>query len=100
MPKLVAEINESQADLLFIALGSPKQELWMTKYLPALNVKICQGVGGTFDVIAGHVKRAPLVFRRIHLEWFYRLMAQPSRILRQKALPLFAFYVLRKRVFG
>lgn len=100
MPELIAEINRSRPDLLFIALGSPKQELWMAQYLPGLKVKVCQGVGGTFDVLAGHVKRAPLVFRAMHLEWFYRLMAQPSRILRQTALPLFAFHVLRKRVFG
>lgn len=100
MPSVIAAINSSQADLLFVALGSPKQELWMTRYLPALNVKVCQGVGGTFDVIAGRVKRAPLAFRLLHLEWFYRLLSQPSRILRQTALPIFAFRVLRKRVLG
>jgi N-acetylglucosaminyldiphosphoundecaprenol N-acetyl-beta-D-mannosaminyltransferase len=100
MPSVLSAINDSQADLLFVALGSPKQELWMTRYLPALNVKVCQGVGGTFDVIAGRVKRAPLAFRLLHLEWLYRLLAQPSRILRQTALPIFAIRVLRKRVLG
>lgn len=97
MPSVITAINDTQADLLFVALGSPKQELWITRYLPALKVKVCQGVGGTFDVIAGRVKRAPLVFRVLHLEWFYRLLSQPSRILRQTALPIFAFRVLRKR---
>jgi N-acetylglucosaminyldiphosphoundecaprenol N-acetyl-beta-D-mannosaminyltransferase len=100
MPSVITAINDAQADLLFVALGSPKQELWMTRYLPSLKVKVCQGVGGTFDVIAGRVKRAPLVFRVLHLEWFYRLLSQPTRILRQSALPLFAFRVLRKRVLG
>ncbi len=100
MQSVVMAINQTEADLLFIALGSPKQELWMTQYLPSLNIKVCQGVGGTFDVIAGRVKRAPLAFRALHLEWFYRLMAQPDRIFRQTALPIFAFRVLRKRLLG
>lgn len=100
MPSVITAINRSQAELLFVALGSPKQELWMTQYLPALNVKVCQGVGGTFDVIAGRVKRAPLAFRLVHLEWLYRLLSQPSRILRQTALPMFAFRVLCRRLLG
>lgn len=100
MPTLIDELNALSPDLMFIALGSPRQEMWMTKYLPMVNVKVCQGVGGTFDVIAGRVHRAPLIFRTMHLEWFYRLLAQPSRILRQAALPLFALHILRKRVLG
>lgn len=100
MQSVITAINDTQAELLFVALGSPKQELWMTRYLPSLKVKVCQGVGGTFDVIAGRVKRAPLAFRRLHLEWFYRLLSQPSRILRQKTYPIFAFRVLRKRLLG
>ena len=100
MPSVITAINDAQADLLFVALGSPKQELWMTRYLPALKVKVCQGVGGTFDVIAGRVRRAPLAFRLLHLEWFYRLVSQPSRILRQTALPMFAFRILHKRLLG
>lgn len=98
MPNLIDEINASAAQILFIALGSPKQELWMEKYLPQLNVKICQGVGGTFDVIAGKVKRAPLIFRKMQLEWFYRLASQPRRLLRQTALPKFVSQVIRKRL--
>jgi len=98
MPRLIEEINESKADVLFIALGSPRQELWMEQFLPQLNIKVCQGVGGTFDVLAGKVKRAPYLFRRLHLEWFYRLVSQPSRILRQTALPKFVLMVVKKRV--
>jgi N-acetylglucosaminyldiphosphoundecaprenol N-acetyl-beta-D-mannosaminyltransferase len=98
MPALMQRINEAKPALLFVALGSPQQEAWIDRYLPHLEVKVCQGVGGTFDVLAGRVKRAPLFFRRIHLEWFYRLMAEPRRVTRQAALPLFAWQVLRKAV--
>lgn len=98
MPEMISKINAVQADLLFVALGSPKQEMWIARYLPELKVKVCQGVGGTFDVIAGRVKRAPLLFRAIHLEWFYRLLSQPSRIFRQTALPMFAYQVLKSMI--
>jgi len=100
IPELIEEINTSGADVLFVALGSPRQELWMEKYLPMTNVKVCQGVGGTFDVLAGNVKRAPYLFRKLNLEWFYRLMAQPKRLLRQTALPKFAYQLLVAKTFG
>ncbi len=100
MPDLVDRINSLQVDILFVALGSPKQEDWIDRYLPQLNVKICQGVGGTFDVIAGRVRRAPAVFRAVHLEWFYRLATNPRRLHRQTALPRFAFHILKQRVMG
>ena len=97
MPELISRINASGAHILFLALGSPKQELWMDRYLPQTNVRLCQGVGGTFDVIAGNVKRAPLAFRKLNLEWLYRLASQPSRILRQTSLAKFAYRVLRRK---
>jgi len=100
IPDLIKQINDSLADVLFIALGSPGQELWMEKYLPQLNVKVCQGVGGTFDVLAGNVKRAPRIFRMMNLEWFYRLASQPKRLLRQTALPKFVFLVFKKKLLG
>ena len=100
MPDLIERINRSRADVLFVALGSPRQERWMARYRHQLRVKLCQGVGGTFDILAGRVKRAPRSFRMIHLEWFYRLLVQPSRILRQTALAQFALWVLWKRVIG
>jgi N-acetylglucosaminyldiphosphoundecaprenol N-acetyl-beta-D-mannosaminyltransferase len=100
MSDLIDRINSSQADILFVALGSPKQEDWIDRYLPQLNVKICQGVGGTFDVIAGRVRRAPAAFRAVHLEWFYRLVTSPRRLHRQTALPRFAFHILKQRVMG
>jgi N-acetylglucosaminyldiphosphoundecaprenol N-acetyl-beta-D-mannosaminyltransferase len=100
MPGLIDHINRSKTDIVFVALGSPKQEAWIDRYLPQLNVKLCQGVGGTFDVIAGHVKRAPAAFRAVHLEWFYRLAANPNRLARQSALPGFVFQIFKQRVTG
>lgn len=98
MPGLIDEINVSGAEVLFLALGSPAQELWMDEYLPELDVRVCQGVGGTFDVISGEVRRAPLIFRKMHLEWLYRLLVQPGRLFRQTALPKFAWQVVRKKI--
>jgi N-acetylglucosaminyldiphosphoundecaprenol N-acetyl-beta-D-mannosaminyltransferase len=95
MPALIERINASGADLLFVALGSPKQEGWIDMYRSQLRVKVCQGVGGTFDVISGRVRRAPRVFQAVHLEWFYRLATQPTRLARQRALPRFAAGVFK-----
>ena len=90
MEDLVARINASEANILFIALGSPKQEEWMATYAERLTtVKLCQGIGGTLDTIAGTVKRAPLFWQKLGLEWFYRLLKQPSRIGRQFKLIVF-----------
>lgn len=84
MDALVAQINESKAEVLFVALGSPRQEKWMAKYLDQLvTVKICQGIGGTLDTIVGTVKRAPQFMQRLNLEWLYRLLQQPTRAGRQ-----------------
>jgi N-acetylglucosaminyldiphosphoundecaprenol N-acetyl-beta-D-mannosaminyltransferase len=95
MPNLIEKINTSEAQVLFIALGSPTQELWMEQYFPKLkNIKVCQGVGGTFDVIAGTIQRAPLIFRQLSLEWLYRLISEPHRFFRQLALPKFVYQIL------
>jgi N-acetylglucosaminyldiphosphoundecaprenol N-acetyl-beta-D-mannosaminyltransferase len=94
MPALVNRINASGADILFVALGSPKQEQWITKWVPHLRVGICQGIGGTLDTIVGTVKRAPPIFCKLGLEWFYRLVTDPRRARRQVALPLFAAKVI------
>ena len=96
MPSVIRHINESHVDILFLALGSPKQEQWIASNLRQLNIKICQGVGGTFDVLAGAAKRAPVFLQRLHLEWFYRLFQDPRRLFRQLTLPHFAFLVLSK----
>ena len=94
MDALVAQINESKTEILFVALGSPRQEEWMAKYLDQLEtVRICQGIGGTLDTIVGTVKRAPLFMQRLNLEWFYRLLQQPTRAGRQIKLLRYAWEI-------
>lgn len=97
MDDLVDQINASGADIIFVALGSPRQEQWMHDHLPRLNVKLCQGIGGTLDTITGAVERAPVSFQKIGLEWFYRLLRQPSRIGRQINLIRFIKEVVAAR---
>lgn len=95
---LVERINASGAKFLFVALGSPKQELWIQRNMNRLqNVQVFQGVGGSFDVFSGTVKRAPAIFRKLGIEWLYRLISNPSRIKRQMNLPVFLMKVLRSR---
>jgi N-acetylglucosaminyldiphosphoundecaprenol N-acetyl-beta-D-mannosaminyltransferase len=99
MPTLIEQINDSGAQVLFLALGSPRQENWFAKYSDQLHtVRVCQGIGGTLDTIAGTVKRAPRLWCRYNLEWLYRLLAEPQRIARQKVLPIFAYRVLRTKL--
>jgi N-acetylglucosaminyldiphosphoundecaprenol N-acetyl-beta-D-mannosaminyltransferase len=74
------------------------QEKWIQRRLPQLNVGICQGIGGTLDTIVGTVKRAPPLFCRFGLEWFYRLVSDPRRAKRQVALPVFAWKVLPAKI--
>jgi N-acetylglucosaminyldiphosphoundecaprenol N-acetyl-beta-D-mannosaminyltransferase len=95
---VVALINQCRPDMLFVALGSPRQEQWMSRWLPQLDVRICQGVGGTFDVLSGVARRAPRAVQRLRLEWLFRLLADPRRAKRQAALPRFAAAVLRERL--
>ncbi|GAH47619.1 unnamed protein product, partial [marine sediment metagenome] len=66
---VVDQINASRADLLFVAMGSPKQELWITEHRDAINASFCMGVGGTFDIISGKTRRAPKVFRKTGTEF-------------------------------
>lgn len=97
-PEIIREINESGADLLLCALGVPKQELWLKKHLPELKVSAAIGVGGTLDVMAGRVKRAPLWVQKAKLEWAYRgIWMQPSRIGRLMALPKFVLAVKKSK---
>jgi N-acetylglucosaminyldiphosphoundecaprenol N-acetyl-beta-D-mannosaminyltransferase len=99
MPGLISHINDSQAEILFLALGSPRQEKWFVTYGNYLkNVKVCQGIGGSLDVIAGNVKRAPMIWQKCSLEWLYRLISEPKRIHRQKVLPIFAVMVLLSKL--
>lgn len=95
MPAVIERIRSSGARLLFVALGSPRQERWIGRYLPALDtIRVCQGVGGTFDVLAGRVRRAPRIFRSIGLEWFWRFLREPRRFRRDLERFRFGFRVL------
>lgn len=100
MEQLINDINRSGADILFVALGSPRQEEWIQRNLSSLNVKIIQGIGGTLDTITGRVKRAPVFFQKMGLEWLYRLLMQPSRIKRQLCYPIFVFEVILLKLRG
>ena len=95
--EIVKEINESGAKLLLVCLGAPKQEKWIAAHRSELGVNLCMGVGGTLDVFAGTAKRAPKIFIKLNLEWFYRLLKQPSRIGRFAALPKFMLTVIRNK---
>ena len=92
-PGILADINAAAPDVLFVALGVPRQELFIAEFRSQLQAPILIGVGGSFDVISGQLKRAPLWMQKAHLEWFYRLLQQPSRWRRMLALPLFVLQV-------
>ncbi len=94
--EIVDEINNSGADLIFVCLGAPKQELWIDKYKDKLCANVAMGIGGSLDVFAGTALRAPEFYCKHGLEWFYRLMKQPSRAGRMLALPKFGLTVLFK----
>lgn len=89
--------GKKELDILFVAFGFPKQEVWMAENLEKLPVRVMMGVGGSFDYISGAVRRAPKVVRSVGLEWLFRLIRQPWRFHRQLALPKFAMLVLRQR---
>lgn len=93
--EIVESIRCAQPDLLLCALGVPRQEKWLSKNLDRLQVPVSIGVGGTFDVMAGKVKRAPLWWQKSGLEWAYRLIQQPGRLRRMLVLPVFAAQVIR-----
>jgi N-acetylglucosaminyldiphosphoundecaprenol N-acetyl-beta-D-mannosaminyltransferase len=89
--EVLDEINAAEPDVLFVSLGSPRQELFMQHNRAIINAFML-GIGGSIDVFAGEVKRAPNFFIKLNLEWFYRLLCQPSRIGRMMKLPA---YILR-----
>lgn len=98
--EILSEIRKLKPTLLLVGLGAPRQEKWIYENLRFTNAKICIGVGGSFDVMAGYVKRAPTVFRKLGLEWFYRLLCQPKRFFRMLKLPQFALVVIYNKLKG
>jgi N-acetylglucosaminyldiphosphoundecaprenol N-acetyl-beta-D-mannosaminyltransferase len=93
---IAGEIRKTRPALIFAALGAPRQELWIDRYIEETGAAAAMGVGGSFDVVAGRVRRAPLWVRRLRLEWLARLLMEPSRWRRQLVLPLFAWLVITK----
>lgn len=97
---ILKEIKALAPDLLCVALGAPGQELWINRHKDQLGVPVMIGVGGSLDVLGGFKQRAPELFIKLNLEWFYRLVAEPSRLKRQMVLPRFAVEVIRDKYRG
>ncbi len=96
--EIVNQIIAAKPHLLFVALGMPKQELWIYKHKVRLGVPVSIGVGGSLDVIAGRVQRVSPWLQKMHLEWLGRLIKEPHRWRRQLVLPKFAWLVIKKYV--
>ena len=85
----VEKVNAAKPDVVFVCLGAPKQEFFVDRNWDSLQATLFVGLGGSLDVFAGEVKRAPKIFIKLGLEWFYRLLCQPSRLGRMMRLPKF-----------
>lgn len=94
---VVCHINERRPDVLFVGMGSPKQEQWIHRHIGRLNVRFCFGVGGSFDVIAGKSRLAPAFIRSLGFEFVYRLLLRPKRLRRQLVFPNFLATLLATR---
>jgi N-acetylglucosaminyldiphosphoundecaprenol N-acetyl-beta-D-mannosaminyltransferase len=100
--EIVAEVAASRADILLVALGAPRQDLWIARHHDRLRVPVALGVGGLFDFYSGRIPRAPLWLRELGLEWIWRLFQEPGRMWRRYVIgnPLFLIRVLRQRLDG
>ena len=96
-PEVVRAIRDAAPTLLLAGLGSPRQERWLDRHLTALAVPVSMGIGGTLDVWAGRVSRAPRIIQTLGLEWCYRLIRQPGRLRRQVVIPQFMAAVWWRR---
>ena len=90
-PEIIERINAARPDVLFVALGNPKQEMWMGRNAAKLDVGAMIGIGGTFNFLAGRVKRAPKWMQKGGLEWVYRIIQEPGRLWRRYAYGLVKF---------
>lgn len=95
--KIIQDIKTKSPSILLVGLGAPKQEKWIYDNIRLVGAKVAIGVGGSFDVMAGNVKRAPKIFQKLGLEWFHRLITQPTRWRRMMRLPKFALTVLKTK---
>ena len=98
--KIKEKISETEPDIILVCLGSPKQELWMSENTGKFSAGVMIGLGGSLDVYSGNVKRAPPVWRRLGLEWLYRLLREPRRIKRAVLLPVYIVRVCSARLRG
>lgn len=99
---MIAAVNDSGAQILFVAMGVPLQELWIARHAGSLKAPVLLGVGALFDFYSGAVPRAPLLMRKWGLEWLFRLMIEPRRLFRRYVLgnPIFIFRALWRRLRG
>lgn len=97
---IILDINRAKPDVLFVAMGSPRQEIFINKYMDELNCRLFMGVGGSFDLYAGQVKRAPKVMINLGLEWLYRVANEPFRIKRLSSIPKFIFRSINYHLKG
>jgi N-acetylglucosaminyldiphosphoundecaprenol N-acetyl-beta-D-mannosaminyltransferase len=89
--QVVEQIRDARPDLLFVAISSPKKEQFLGRYQAEMKIPFAMGVGGTFDVAIGHVKRAPVWMQKSGLEWFYRFLQEPRRMFRRYFIEDMAF---------
>ncbi|MBA3871033.1 MAG: WecB/TagA/CpsF family glycosyltransferase [Anaerolineae bacterium] len=99
-PEVVERLNDSGADVIWVGLGSPKQDIWMMRYRPALRAPLLIGVGAAFDMLAGVKSQAPSWMQRSGLEWVFRLAQEPRRLGRRYLVynPLFVWHVLKEGI--
>lgn len=98
--KIVTLVREMQPDILFVAFGAPKQDRWIRQHMQRLGVPVCVGVGGSFDFLAGRVRRAPLWMQNRGLEWLYRVIQEPTRLWKRyfiDDLPVFVRLMAQAR---
>ncbi|WNR44672.1 WecB/TagA/CpsF family glycosyltransferase [Paenibacillus roseipurpureus] len=95
--EVIQAIVDAAPDILLVGRAAANQEPWIGKYKSQLGVPVMMGVGGSFDVLSGKLKRAPVLFQKLRLEWFYRLLQEPWRYKRMLLLPQFALKVMRDK---
>ncbi|MCV6636945.1 WecB/TagA/CpsF family glycosyltransferase [Candidatus Albibeggiatoa sp. nov. NOAA] len=97
-PEVIEAINQSKADILLVAYGAPRQELWIAEHQDQLKPAVCMGVGGLFDFYSGRIPRAPIWLRELGMEWVWRLLQEPQRMWRRYIIgnPLFLYRVWRQ----
>lgn len=98
--QIAEEIRKSHADMLFVGFSSPMKERFLNRWMPLMQVPFCMGVGGSFDIVAGKTRRAPLWMQNIGMEWFYRIIQEPKRMWKRyaKTNPVFIWLVLQELV--